>query len=1082
MNTTNFQRRGVVEAALILSVFALTYLPLRWAAVPQHAAPVWLANGLLLAMVGEPGKTRALRRLALGVLAIMVATFAAGRGLAVGIGSGIVNGAEVLIAAVVLRRLWGDWTDLLHFQEMLIFVGVAAFAPLVSGGFATALFLGFRGPESLVYWRDWWVADGLGLLIVTPAAMAAVHWTHDAPRRFQRYSMLLLCAGLGIATLFGEAGPIVSTNSIFILAVLSMIGAEFGVSVAAVGLLLVSAGVIGRRVANGQLAGLPSEQAWLAAQSFLVLAVGAVFSGHRHLRRQLAKRLRQSEDERLAFANSDRLGRMAGAVAAMGYWRTDFHTMETVWSDEMLRIMGVDAGSHAVGLSMQAAIGTIVAQADRVKMFQLSEQMRKDGLAWEHVVRINRATDNAERRLTIRGEPECDEHGNVTGVFCVGRDITAEVEARQALEQSEARYRLVTEHAHDPVFHLDLDGTIRFASAAVTRFGYQPSDLVGQNALFMVHPDDVDGLRDFLSGLVGRTNLDAFEFENEFRVKLKDGDYIWVEGNPALMLDANGEPDGYVNALRDITPRRLAEASLLESEARYRTIAERVTDIIAITGPDGRFQYLSPAITAATEYRPEELIGDYWAAHVHPDDVSEAEAVYQSVARGDKDDAAVIRYRIRQRSGRWVWLEARPVALRGPDGQFDRFLDVIRDAERQVELENELRAAKVAAERAAVAKAEFLANMSHEIRTPLTAVLGFVQVLAARDDLSEQSRADVGRIDHAGRTLLSIVNDILELSRLDAGQVGIRRAASDVHRLCADLVDMLAPQAVDKGLTLDLAIAPDMPSVLAIDADRVRQVIVNLVGNAIKFTEAGWVRVELDYLSAPDQFKVSVRDTGPGLDDAQKLLLFKRFSQVETAVTRKHGGAGLGLAICRGLVEAMGGDIYVDSQPGQGACFHFTIPAERDVITQVASEATPALGGARMLVTDDNASNRELAERLFSGLGFEVFLASNGEEGISACKSSTFDLILMDIRMPVIDGPTAAGMIRDQCPLNQFTPILAFTADVDAALAPDFDSLFAGIIRKPVEMTQMLATVAQALNAVSEDAADTPQPLANAVH
>jgi signal transduction histidine kinase len=372
-----------------------------------------------------------------------------------------------------------------------------------------------------------------------------------------------------------------------------------------------------------------------------------------------------------------------------------------------------------------------------------------------------------------------------------------------------------------------------------------------------------------------------------------------------------------------------------------------------------------------------------------------------------------------------------------------------------------LAAALAEAEEAARVKGEFVANMSHEIRTPLTSILGYASLLAERD-LGEEAGRYAGRVLSASRNLLALVNDVLDFSKLEAGRLDIKPYPASPEQCGRDVVDLFGPQATAKGLQIGFE-GPDLPAALSADFDRVRQVLMNLVSNAVKFTEAGEVRVSGAYDPATARLSYRVVDTGPGMDGAAQSRLFQRFSQVDAAVNRAHGGSGLGLAISRGLVEAMGGAIGVESQVGAGSTFWFEIPA---LPTEAEGEDddTPldlsTFSGLRVLLVDDNAANRELVRSLLTPLGVVLTAVGGGRAAIERADAEAFDLILMDLRMPEVDGWTAAGSIRSGEGPNRGTPMLAFSADIttgdDEAL-----SVFEGIVRKPIEMAELLLAIAR---------------------
>ncbi|CAN5216073.1 hypothetical protein BH10PSE1_BH10PSE1_32610 [soil metagenome] len=397
-----------------------------------------------------------------------------------------------------------------------------------------------------------------------------------------------------------------------------------------------------------------------------------------------------------------------------------------------------------------------------------------------------------------------------------------------------------------------------------------------------------------------------------------------------------------------------------------------------------------------------------------------------------------------------------------PDGQPALLYGVFQDVTDQ-------RAAIRAAEEAAAVKADFLANMSHELRTPLTSIIGFTDLAMARDDLAPVTRDYVRRIENAGRSLMCLVNDILDFSKLEAGQVAIRPEPTDVEALCRDVVELFEPQTGAKDLALDLRVPSALT--LMVDPDRIRQILLNLVSNAVKFTQQGRVTVAMNWDAATGRLRGSVEDTGPGMSTDQLARLFQRFSQIDGSATRKVGGTGLGLAICKGLSEAMGGSVGADSTPGVGSRFWFEVSAEQIARPVLAEPVRPAvamaaagLNGLRVLVADDHPANRELARLFLVGLEAEVLQAEDGKEAVDLAAAHRFDVILMDGRMPGMDGETAMLAIRRGRGPSRDTPILAYTADAhegDVAMwqAKGFD----GVVSKPVSSAALIQAVAYAL-------------------
>jgi len=391
-------------------------------------------------------------------------------------------------------------------------------------------------------------------------------------------------------------------------------------------------------------------------------------------------------------------------------------------------------------------------------------------------------------------------------------------------------------------------------------------------------------------------------------------------------------------------------------------------------------------------------------------------------------------------------------------------------AQRRVEAE--LRQARDAAEQAAVVKAEFLANMSHELRTPLTSILGFTSLAAAENDMPDTVRRYIERVTIASKALLTLVNDVLDFSKLEAGEIRLAPRPVDLPQLAREVMDLFSQQAAAKGVGLVLDLADGMPPAMALDADRVRQVLINLVGNAVKFTSEGEVRLEVGYTADAEMLSVAVIDTGPGIEADRRSQLFQRFSQVDGSSTRTFGGTGLGLAICKGLIEAMGGAIGVDTEPGKGSRFWFEAPAPAvdpvEAATASASVAALSLGN-RFLVVDDNPANRALVRAILTTLGADIVEASGGYEGVKAAMELPFDVILMDMRMPGLSGPEAVAEIRRGGP-NACCPIIAFSASADAGQLEPLRALgFDGCLAKPFTLTDLIHAVEMAISSNGQD-------------
>jgi len=417
------------------------------------------------------------------------------------------------------------------------------------------------------------------------------------------------------------------------------------------------------------------------------------------------------------------------------------------------------------------------------------------------------------------------------------------------------------------------------------------------------------------------------------------------------------------------------------------------------------------------------------------------------------------------------------------DGKPRRMIGVTMDIETRKQHEERLRQAKKEADAANQAKSVFLASMSHEIRTPMNAILGFTTIL---DGIVKEPvlRRHISSIQTAGKSLLSLINDILDLSKVEAGKLELEVAPTDSHALFREMDTIFAPRVSEKGIGLQVEVDPGIPPMLVLDESRLRQVLVNLIGNAVKFTDAGHVKLGATCTAAGNgtvDLELFVEDTGIGIPEDQYDRVFGAFEQQEGQSTSQYGGTGLGLAITRRLVEAMGGEISVTSQVGEGSTFRVALPGVEVAGGLLGEEAlgvdvdAVAFEPATILIADDVAVNRELVTGFLDGFGFRFVEAENGEEAIERMREQAPDLVLMDIKMPVLDGYTASKWIKEDASLRS-VPIVALTASVMRESEDEVREVCDGFLRKPLERQELIETLMDFLpHAVTELAgADAP--------
>jgi signal transduction histidine kinase len=602
-----------------------------------------------------------------------------------------------------------------------------------------------------------------------------------------------------------------------------------------------------------------------------------------------------------------------------------------------------------------------------------------------------------------------------------------------------------------------------------TRQAHQPID--GRTALFNLAT---------LTSAQGRVDLSKRLLEQYQRLADATGDHIEIGWANELCAKINIAAGGYAAALGcaeaaltnpDIAPEHRPRVMLIQVVALARLgrpveAREQLGALTAVARERGDALLQHDILQGEAEVlRSEGRVTEAYEALLKFHDQKRADTA-ASVVEGlhglratleSEIDATQAMLAEQRRQTLWISLLVGIVAL--------ALIGAVVSLIAQRRLQRRLVKAAAQAEHADRVKSEFLANMSHEIRTPLTSIVGFSRLLADQPDLTPDSASFANRVVTATQSLLAIVNDVLDFSKIEAGQARIEPRPTALSELIQDVTGLFSAQAADKGVALAVTLGDTVPTWTLVDPDRVRQVLLNLLGNAVKFTSVGEVRVSADW-SHTSGLRVEVIDSGAGISVEGQARLFRRFSQVHDAADRMEGGTGLGLAICSGLVEAMGGHIGVDSTPGRGSRFWFRIPAPAtdapQAVAPIDLDIDGSSGRARVLVVDDNEANRELVSHLLAPLDLDLTFATGGEEAVLAADIDVFDLILMDIRMPGMGGEAAMGRIRSGEGPNADAPILAFTADVDGqATERLLGAGFDGHVHKPIDARGLITSVVQ---------------------
>ncbi len=623
--------------------------------------------------------------------------------------------------------------------------------------------------------------------------------------------------------------------------------------------------------------------------------------------------------------------------------------------------------------------------------------------------------------------------GGVNEFLCIGNDITERKRIEEALRASEARYTLVARGANDGIWDWDLrTNTVYYSPRYLEILGYTPDEV--QNLLDewtkRIHPDDAENV---IRANKRCADGEVDNFAVEYRMRHKDGVYRWILGRGASLKDERGVVIRMAGTHTDITRRKRDEEALRESQDQLAKIFRFTPVGISITTRrDGRIVDVNETGARMFGHVKSEVIGrtaqeiGLWRR------AEEREALLAEMARAGSIFGKELE--LRHKNGSTVTVLYSAVANHAYGEPC--ILSVLVDITERKAMEQALRRSKEAAEAANRAKSEFLSTMSHEIRTPMNTILGMVDVLAGTSLTSDQTHA-VKSIELAGASLLGLLNDILDLSQIEAGGMVIEEKSCDIVELATQLTDMMRPDAARKGLELRLDVHGELPPRLFCCPERIRQILVNLLGNAIKFTQQGHVILEV--ASAPaladgPRLRLAVRDTGIGIPADKQAVIFDRFTQINASANRQFGGVGLGLAICKKLAELMGGRIGVESAPDQGSTFTLTLPLRpapmpRDAAHKSAIPVHQASGGSVLLV-EDSPTNAEVMRLMLEDTPFRLTWAPSGQAALVALADAPFDVILMDVEMPGMDGyQTTEALRRQEKELGRpRTPVVALTA------------------------------------------------------
>ncbi|MGH7781332.1 MAG: PAS domain S-box protein [Candidatus Binataceae bacterium] len=668
--------------------------------------------------------------------------------------------------------------------------------------------------------------------------------------------------------------------------------------------------------------------------------------------------------------------------------------------------------------------------------------------------------------------PVRGRHQQIVGAMSVSTDITDRVLAEEELRRKEAYYRSLVEISADTVLAIDETNTVRFVGGDGPRtLGYSSAEIVGRSALEFVHPDNV---AEQTLHLRKAFQSPGESIRSEARVFVPKGGWVPVE----IMARVASGPDGnpiLVATMRNIAERKQAQEELRRREEYYHSVIQASSDLIVALDRAGVVLFVGGQGLHDLGRDAADVIGRFAFDFEHPDDVAEQ---MRLIAWCFENPGRSMRTQVRllATSGDWILFDFAGRAITGAGGE-PQFVTTGRNFTERKRIESELAAARDAALAASRAKSDFVSSMSHEIRTPINAILGMADLLWETRLSADQSNY-LATVISNGNALLELINSVLDFAKVESGQMYLERAKFDLGDLIERVREMFALRAGEKHLALATRLAPGVPAIVEGDALRLRQILINLVGNAIKFTERGEITISVAPAACPSpggsaMLHFTVADTGIGLSADQVETVFSAFTQADSSTTRKYGGSGLGLAIVDRLATLMGGRVWVESTPSAGSKFHFTAclePAPMDGYEPIAIVAPPTLRvldrPLKILLADDSADNRMLVEAYLKRTPYRLEMAENGQVAYDKFVGGNIDVILMDIQMPVLDGYGAVRMIRRFEAENNLarTPIIALSASaLDESVRHSIDAGCDLHVSKPVKRATLLDAIAAAV-------------------
>ncbi|WP_304237039.1 PAS domain S-box protein [Jiulongibacter sediminis] len=726
-------------------------------------------------------------------------------------------------------------------------------------------------------------------------------------------------------------------------------------------------------------------------------------------------------------------------IALVGGWQLENKTKEITWSSTTREIHEVDEDYK---VTLENAISFFPEGQNRNKIEELVSSALNDNIPYETELEI--ITLKGRRKwVRVKGEPVFEGNECIKLIGTI-QDISREKESEFNLRRVNSHLQAIMEASTEAaIIALDSTGTIMFFnSGAEMLLGYTANEMVAQKKpLDFIDPQTLIDKANRLSQKYGQKvqpDIDCLTFlskkgivdTQEYTFISRDNSRMEVEVSITPIKNSHDNIIGYVSIGLDVTEKKERERRIIDSENQFRIFFNSSHVVLYTHDLEGKFLSMNSRGTNLLGYTEEEIINKNILEIVPLESKKSLPEYLNEIIENGKSKGLM--QIVDKNDNKITWMYHNVLAEYADGTKY--VIGNVVDITDRIELENDLQEAKRTAEKNAQMKNLFLANMSHEIRTPMNAITGFGRLLHESPNLSEEQKDYVESINIASSNLLTLINDILDFSKIESGQLELESIQFKLQDQINYVRKILTPAAEKKGLRFKCMVDFTIPEVVQGDPTRLNQVLVNLINNAIKFTEEGYIQLSVQAIKNEDGINLiefEVKDTGIGIPEDKKEAIFDRFTQANTNTTRKYGGTGLGLSISKSLIEMQGGQIEIESTVGKGSVFRFSLPFIAPSVIQLEDEKTENQEielncKNQILLVEDNVLNQKLAVKVLTNKGFVVDLAENGLVALEKLQSKSYDLILMDLQMPEMDGYQTAHALRNELQIN--TPVMAMTA------------------------------------------------------